>query len=419
MVAAVEKAVLGTFIKENYLIKETSLTADHFSGERHKRLFAEIKKLSQQDKGIDVITLSTLPILNELGGMSYLNELVSFANGEKIEEYETLVLEAWKEREKKNILTKAAFEDWGIDEVMSALDKINESKTDDHTSISEAIYKIHESPWDPNSERKGISTGIKELDRMTNGFVDSELTVIGARPSVGKTDVMLHFAKQAGWLGHLPILFSLEMPERSLTDRLVASTGSYNRLKMRNPYKELTPAQKEKWVETLGRLGDTNIQIFDKSGQSVSEMRAKIRKLVHEYEDKKPIIFIDYLTLIKPTHHYNGNVHQQVTEISNDLKGIAKEFKCPVVALAQLNRAVESRKEKQPTMADIRESGSVEQIADVIMFLYREKYYDKTSNNNTLEIIVAKNRQGPIGSAKPRYNEYTGEIVDDNSKISV
>lgn len=415
----VEKAILGTFLKENHLLKDTVLKPEHFSEERNKRLFGEMKRFVQQDKGVDIVTLSTSENLEQLGGMTYISELEDFANAEKIDEYETILLEDWKDREKRNILTKAAFENWSIDRISSELDKINVAKVDDHKSIKDAIYAVAELPWTPNAERKGVSTGIRELDRMTNGFVDSELTVIGARPSMGKSDVMLHFAKQAGWLGRLPIIFSLEMPERSLTDRLIASTAGYNRIKMRNPYRDLTDAQKEKWTDTLARLAKTNIQIFDRSGQTVPEMRSKTRKLVHQFKDKKPIIFVDYLTIVKPLHHYNGNMHQQTTEIANGLKELAKEFDCPVVALAQLNRSVETRKEKQPMMADIRESGSVEQIADVIMFLYREKYYNKESDNDTLEIIVAKNRQGPIGSAYPRYNEHTGEIKDAHSQIAV
>lgn len=412
--ATIEKAILGTFLKNNFLLKDTILRPKHFEEEQNKWLFTEMQKLIRQGKGVDVVTLSTISSLSELGGVSYLNDIQSFANVEKFEEYEAIILEKWKEREKKNILNTASFEDWPIEKVTAALDKLNEAKSDDYTPIQEAIAEVAELPWKKGQERKGVTTGIKELDRMTNGFMDSELTIIGARPSMGKTDFLLHLAKQSGWLGRLPIVFSLEMPSRSLVDRLIASTGSYNRTKMRNPYKEFTDAQKDKWAMALSKVAETNIQIFDKAGQTVSEMRAKIRKLIHQFEDKKPVIFIDYLTLIKPKFYYNGNMHQQVTEISSDLKEMAKEFDCPVVTLAQLNRSVEQRSDKRPTMADIRESGSIEQIADVIMLLYREKYYNPDSDDNTMEIIVGKNRTGPIGTARPLYNEFTGEIKDDS-----
>lgn len=411
--ATIEKAILGTFLKNNFLLKDTILQQKHFEEEQNKLLFTEMQKLIRQGKGVDVVTLSTTSTLSELGGVSYLNDIQSFANIEKFEEYEAIILEKWKEREKKNILNTASFEDWPIEKVTAALDKLNEAKSDDYTPIQEAIAEVAELPWTKKQERRGVSTGIKELDKMTNGFSDSELTVIAARPSVGKTDLLLHFSKQAGWLGYLPVIFSLEMPTRSLVERLIASTGSFNRTKLRNPYRELTDAQKDKWASVVSKVAETNIQIFDNAGQSVSEMRAKVRKLIHQF-NKKPVIFIDYLTLIKPKFYYNGNMHQQVTEISSDLKEMAKEFDCPVVTLAQLNRSVEQRSDKRPTMADIRESGSIEQIADVIMLLYREKYYNPDSDDNTMEIIVGKNRTGPIGTARPLYNEFTGEIKDDS-----
>jgi replicative DNA helicase len=153
-----------------------------------------------------------------------------------------------------------------------------------------------------------------------------------------------------------------------------------------------------------------HIQIFDGVEQTIAEMRAKTRKLMSQFPDKKPILFIDYLTLISSCQFYGGNAHIQVTEISKALKTMAKEFDCPVICLAQLNRSVESRTDKRPVMSDIRESGSVEQDADVNMFLYRDVYYDKNSENHFLEIIVSKNRNGPMGTVKVNYSVETGTI---------
>lgn len=232
---------------------------------------------------------------------------------------------------------------------------------------------------------------------------------------MGKTDVMLHFAKEAGWAGYVPIIFSLEMPEKLITSRLIASTGGFNRAKMRNPKQMLSQPQKDKWSEVIGNLSETNIQLFDGAGQKVAEMRVKTRKIMNHFPDKKPIIFIYYLTLIQASQFYGGNSHFQVSEISRNLKTMAKDFNCPVICLAQLNRSVESRANKRPMMSDIRESGSVEQDADVILFLYRDKYYDKNSEDPHLEIIVSKNRNGPVGTVKVKYNEHTGTIENINS----
>lgn len=407
-----EKVLLGSFLKANYLLKDTVLNPEQLADTRHQHLFKVMMDFSEKQKSIDAISLSTLVNLENFGGISYLNELQSYSNVEKFDEYESLIIESWKGREKLNILSRAKEEDWEIANVISALDAINETKVDDHTSISDALADRYDAPWEEVTVEKGVPTGILKLDQMTNGFQDSELTIIGARPSMGKTDVLIHLAKQAGWHKYLPIVFSLEMPESRITDRLIASTGRFNRMRMHNVYKGLTDKQKEEWPHIIGHGSKTNIQIFDRAGQTVAEMRAKTRKMLHVYPDKKPIIFIDYLTLIKPANFYGGNAHQQVTEISKSLKNMAKEFSCPVICLAQLNRSVESRADKRPMMSDIRESGSVEQDADTIMFLYREKYYDKSSENDLLELILSKNRNGPVGTVYTKYKEETGEVID-------
>lgn len=407
-----EKAFLGTILKENYLVKETFLKAEHFGEDRHKALFEEVKKLVSQGKPADRVTLSLSPKIQSFGGLTYINELLTYADESKFEDYEKLVLESWKERQKRNILQLSQLQDWSVDKVITELDKINESIIDDHHSIKELLVDLYEAPWKESYQQRGATTGIKLLNDATNGWNDGELTIIAARPSMGKTDVMLHFAKQVGWQGYIPVIFSLEMPAKTLANRLIASTGRFNRLKLRNPSKYLSPEQKKIWSEAIGSTDKTNIEIFDSSGQTVAEMRAKTRRVMNKHPGKKPIIFIDYLTLIRPINFYNGNAHLQVTEISKDLKAMAKDLNCPVICLAQLNRSVEQRKDKRPMMSDIRESGSVEQDADIIIFLYREKYYNKNSDNDHLEMIVAKNRNGATLTVEVKYNEATGEIMD-------
>ncbi|WHY03302.1 DnaB helicase C-terminal domain-containing protein [Neobacillus sp. DY30] len=325
---------------------------------------------------------------------------------------EKLILDLWKEREKRNILSLAAMYDWEITKVMTELDKINHIKMEDHTSLQQALADIYEAPWEDPLSLRCTPTGIKKLDEVTGGFRGGEVTIIAARPSMGKTDVMLHFAKIAGWAGFLPLVFSLEMPEKLITSRLMASTGNFNRVKMRDPKRMLNENQKNVWSDVIGSLGETHMQIFDGAGQTIAEMRAKTRKMMNQFPKRKPILFIDYLTLIQSSQSFGGNSHSQVTEISKSLKTMAKEFDCPVICLAQLNRSVESRACKRPMMSDIRESGSVEQDADVILFLYRDKYYNKQTDDNSLEIIVSKNRNGPVGTVIVNYTTKTGRIED-------
>ncbi|PAD67951.1 DNA helicase [Bacillus sp. 7586-K] len=407
-----EKAFLGSLMKAEYLLKDTIIRPEQLESTRHREIMRRMVELNRSGKSVDLITMTTLPDLESLGGMSYLSELLSYADLEKFEGIEKLILDLWKEREKKNLLTIAAMNDWEISRVMTELDKLNQMKLDDHMSIQQALSAIYEAPWEDPIISKSITTGIHKLDEITGGFQDGEVTIVAARPSMGKTDVMLHFAKMAGWAGYLPLVFSLEMPEKLITTRLIASTGGFNRTKMRNPKRMLTEEQKNKWSDVIHDLNETHIQIFDGAGQTIAEMRSKTRKMKNQFPHKKPIIFIDYLTLIQSGESYGGNSHLQVTEISKSLKAMAKDFDCPVVCLAQLNRSVESRANKRPLMSDIRESGSVEQDADVILFLYREAYYDKDTEDRSLEIIVSKNRNGPIGSIKVNYNVYTGKIEE-------
>ncbi|MEY2195782.1 replicative DNA helicase [Neobacillus sp. BF23-41] len=408
----VEKAFLGSLMKAEYLLQDTIIQPEQLESTRHKEIMRRMVELKRTGKNVDLITWTTLSDLDSLGGMSYLSELLSYADLEKFDGTEKLILDLWKEREKRNILTLAAMNDWEIAKVIAELDKINQMKMEDHTSLQQALVDIYEAPWEDRISQKSATTGINKLDEVTGGFQGGEVTILAARPSMGKTDVMLHFAKMSGWAGFLPLVFSLEMPEKLITSRLMASTGGINRAKMRDPKRMLTENQKNKWSDVIGDLTETHMQIFDGAGQTIAEMRAKTRKMINQFPYKKPILFIDYLTLIHSGQFYGGNSHLQVTEISKSLKTLAKDFDCPVICLAQLNRSVESRANKRPMMSDIRESGSVEQDADVILFLYREAYYDKETDNHSLEIIVSKNRNGPVGSIAVNYNEHTGRIED-------
>ncbi|MBT2728613.1 DnaB-like helicase C-terminal domain-containing protein [Bacillus sp. ISL-75] len=265
--------------------------------------------------------------------MSYLSELLSYADLEKFDGTEKLILDLWKEREKRNILTLAALNDWEIAKVITELDKINQVRMEDHTSLQQALVEIYEAPWEDRISQKSVTTGINKLDEVTGGFQGGEVTILAAGPSMGKTDVMLHFAKMTGWAGFLPLVFSLEMPEKLITSRLMASTGGFNRAKMRDPKRMLTENQKNKWWDVIGDLTETHMQIFDGAGQTIAEMRAKTRKMMNQFPYKKPILFIDYLTLIHSGQFYGGNYHLQVTEISKSLKTMAKDFDCPVICL--------------------------------------------------------------------------------------
>lgn len=406
-----EKAVLGTMLKEPHLISETNLLAEHFETINHRELFKSMKELSAKGKGIDVTTLITYFNPQLFGGANYVSELQRLANEKKFEQHVKAVQDVYREKEKRAVISTAQLENWDIETIMAELNKIQDDDVSDHSDISGLTQEVYEAPYQKTEIQKGSNTGLAKLNAMTNGLQNSELIILAARPSMGKSDVMLHLAKQAGWTNYLPIIFSLEMSPQSLRDRLIASTGGFNRGKMRDPHGMMTDSQKSNWMPTIHRLSDTKIQIFDKSGQTLPEIRMKIRKMASQHKDRKPIVFIDYLTLIKSIEK-NDNQHQKIGNITKGLKAIAKEFNCPVVVLAQLSRGVEQRNDKRPLLSDLRESGSIEEDADVAMFLYRDAYYSKDDENRELEIIVAKNRNGAVGTVIAEYNKFTGEVLD-------
>ncbi|MFJ5771427.1 replicative DNA helicase [Psychrobacillus sp. NPDC093180] len=408
-----EKSILGTMLKENYLISDSGIHAEYFNTQIHKNIFLGMQELVSTNKPADYITLLTVKEPSELGGANYLLDLINFENTVKFEQYQKILSDHWREQKKNNILFQAQAENWELPAIQKALDNLqNQQNVSGVTSVKEKLVSMAERPYVKSVSQKGITTGLRDLDKMLNGFQPSELTILAARPSMGKTDTMNHFALSAGWAGYLPILFSLEMSEETEIDRLIASTGSYSRLKMREPFEYFTDEQKKKWIPTLTRLSQANIEIDDRAGLTVAEIRAKARQLIKENPNQKPIIFIDYLQIIRGENP-RDNQTQIVGQISWDLKQMAKEFKCPVVCLSQLSRAVESRQDKRPMMSDLRDSGNIEQDADVIAFLYRDDYYDKESENqNLLEINIAKHRNGPTGAVMAAYIKETGRLLN-------
>lgn len=405
----IEKSVLGSMLTENYLIVDGAVKQDFFLSHIHKNIFGCMQALLAKGRPVDFVTLLTMMEPAALGGANYLAELTHFANPTKFDRYVDMMCEAWKNRVKNRILIQAKEEDWEIGMIQQAFEELGkEGNAGIETNISMDLMKMGERPYEEVQHTPGVPTGLNDLDKLLDGFQPAELIIIAARPSMGKTDTLNHFALHAGLAGYKPIIFSLEMSRTSMIDRFIAITGGYNRLRMRNPYTHFTEKQKSNWLPTLGRLSEANIHIDDRAGLTVSQMRAAARRIMHTEPKLKPILFIDYLQIIRgdtPSH----NRTEVVGQISSELKQIAKEFNCPVVCLSQLNRSVETRDNKRPVMSDLRDSGNIEQDADVIGFLYRDDYYDKeTDRPGLLEIQIAKHRNGPTGTATVGYVKETG-----------
>lgn len=422
-----ERSLLGTMLQENYLILNGDIQANHFQSQVHKSIFTAMQHLANHNQPVDYITLLTMVEPRELGGANYLASLQNYADSEKFEAYLELVKKEWREKEKHHLLMQASMHNWVIEKIQREFDALQTETFSIDTDIMNDIAQMAERPYIPMQEQSIVPTNLKELEKLIVGFRQGELTIIAGRPSMGKTDVMNYFALTAGFSGFLPIIFSLEMSKAMLLDRLIAATGRISRLKLRDPYRYFSEKQREQWIPVLTELSKANIQIDDRAGLTVSQMRAQVRRLMKTYSAHKPIVFIDYLQIITSTLAKGANQTVIIGQISWKLKQMAKEFDCPVVCLSQLNRSVESRQNKRPFMSDLRDSGNIEQDADVIILLYRDSYYrekgegeresqpvDHATNTarEKLELNVVKNRNGPTGIVRVNYSKMTGQIKE-------
>ena len=406
-----EKEILGCFLKDNTLLKETLLKGEYFKDAPHQAIFNSMAELVSEGKAVDKVTLlsANYKMLEQLGGVSFITRLETIGNIENFETYESSLIDDFKKRESERIA-----QEW-----LSQSEKDNQELIKDLSQLDELGYVdekdknelLQELMFEPYQEAKkgGIPSGLTDLDKITGGFRNQNSYIMGARPSMGKTATMLKFMLAASKNGAVPVVFSLEMSMDSLLRRLIAAEGKINSFIARNPI-ELTDGKKLHWEYAVNELYKLDFEIYDKPMQTIEYMRSKVRKARNKYEDKQIFVLIDYLTLIDHKGKFHSD-HAKVSDISAKLKAMAKEFDCPVMTLAQLSRGVESRQDKRPMLSDLRESGSIEQDADMVMFLYRDSYYNEM-DDNTLEINIAKHRDGPTGTAEVYYNKSTGILGD-------
>lgn len=404
-----EQSLLGTMLEHNYLILDSQLTLDMFFDQNHRALFAMMRELALENHPVDFFSLDARYKKDIQIGMPYITELIRFSNPEKFDGYVQLQRDIWREKKKKQILVQATESDWKIPQIIQQLDETQLNGDVHDTTVMQQLIDMYERPLMEQTIPGLIVPHIKDLAALIDGFRPGEVTILAARPSMGKTDVMNNLALYAGWNNHLPIIFSLEMSTPTLLDRFIATAGNYPRLKMRNPKQYFNEQQIKNWPLALERILKANLHIDDRSQLTIAQIRAQARRIIRQQEGCAPIIFIDYLQIIKSDNDQDFSAIA-TSKISRSLKQMAKELNCPVVCLSQLNRNVESRGNKRPMMSDLRDSGSIEQDADIIIFLYRDSYYkdEQTENLDLLELIIAKNRNGPTGTAYALYNRMTG-----------
>ncbi len=428
-----EQAVLGSiFISpEKLIMVREFISPDDFYKYSHKVIFRAMITLADRNDAIDAATVRNIlddqGDLQNIGGLGYIVELVnSVPTSANAEFYAKIVSEKAILRDIISKLTDTvnmAYEGNDSDEIIATAEKalvdINEhSNRSGFRKISDVLkvnYENLELRSQQTSDVTGLPTGFRDLDRITTGLHPDQLIILAARPAVGKTAFVLNIAQNVGTKQNRPVaIFSLEMGAESLVDRMLAAEGMVDSHSLRTG--QLTDQDWNNVTIAQGALADAPIYIDDTPGIKITEIRARSRKLSQEVDDGLGLIVIDYLQLISGTRPENRQ--QEVSEISRQLKILAKELKVPVIALSQLSRGVEQRQDKRPVLSDIRESGSIEQDADIVAFLYRDDYYrregeeaEEIVEDNTVEVILEKNRAGARGTVKlmfqKEYNKFS------------
>ncbi|HLB95091.1 MAG TPA: replicative DNA helicase [Nitrospiria bacterium] len=419
-----EQSVLGAILLDNNALNKALeiLNPDDFYKEAHKRIFKTILDLNERNETIDLITLTDYlkgrNELEQIGGASYLTSLVnSVPTAANVRQHSKIIHEKALLRNLINVATEIVtqgYEGSGrvedlLDQAESSIFGISERKIRPSfvplKEIVKGSFETIERLYERKERVTGVPTGFTDLDEITSGLQPSDLIVIAGRPSMGKTSLALGIAQYAGIEKRLTTaVFSLEMSKEQLVMRMLCSEGRVDAHKLRSGY--LGRADWPKLTTAAGRLTEAPIFIDDSPALSVLEMRAKARRL--KAERGLDLIIVDYLQLMRGRGEADTR-EQEISEISRSLKALAKELHLPVVALSQLSRAVESRTDRRPVLADLRESGAIEQDADVVIFIYRDEIYRQTDENKGLaDIMISKQRNGPVGIRKMAFiDRYT------------
>lgn len=430
-----EQAVIGAVFLEPEAFSTASeiLMADDFYRAGHQRIFQTMVTLSDKGEPIDLVTVTTLlanqNTLEEVGGVSYLTELAeSVPTAANIGYYSKIVEEKALLRRLIRTATDIVTSSYDKeDEVEDALNEAEKNILEVSNRRNSGAFKVVkdvlidvydniELLHNRKGDTTGVPTGFRDLDRITSGFQPNDLIIIAARPSVGKTAFALNVAQNVAVNTDENVaIFSLEMGADQLVSRMLCAEGNIDAQRLRTG--NLEAEDWSKLTMAMGSLSNAGIFIDDSAGIRVGEIRSKCRRLKQEHG--LGMIMIDYLQLISGSSRNQDNRQQEVSEISRSLKALARELSVPVIALSQLSRGVEQRQDKRPMMSDLRESGSIEQDADIVGFLYRDDYYDKESEKqNIIEIIISKQRNGPVGTVELAFVKEYNKFVDLDHRYS-
>jgi replicative DNA helicase len=428
-----EESVLGSCFLSKYALQKAaeSLTPEAFYSDKNAKIFATMMALQEEGTPIDITTVTSYlkkkNELNEVGGVEYLTEVLNFVpTASNIDYYiqgvqESAILRNLIETAQE-IASSGYSTDESVNEILDNSEKkilniVKNRKASEFRSIKDVLSKTQqdlERLSENKGEITGLATGWYDFDRLTTGLHPNELIIIAARPAMGKTAFALNLATHVAMTQEKSVaVFNMEMSAEQLAMRILSALGQLEGFKLRtgnlmnNDWKRIN--------EAVSQLSNTNLVIDDTPGITIGEIRAKCRRLASS-EKGLSLIVIDYLQLISGGRNYGANRQQEVSDISRSLKTLAMELNVPVIALSQLSRSVESREDKRPLMSDLRESGSIEQDADIVAFLYRDDYYNKEArsedNNSISELIIGKHRNGPTATIELLFKKNTSTFLN-------
>ena len=412
-----EMSLLGAVLIDEEVLADITehVKPRDFYDKRHAMIYDAIMRLYEKNKPVDLLTLTDelkrKKELDEIGGSAYLTELTNYVpTAAHAESYAEIV--AQKAVRRRLIKASGEISELGYDEATSTQELLQQAEAElfavsdqslkqDLTSLEsiltdsfDRLEELHRN----KGQLRGVRTGYRDLDNMTAGLQRSDLIILAARPAMGKTTLVTNLMYNVATIAKQSVLFfSLEMSKEQLVDRMLADASGVDSWNICTG--NLSDEDFSKLSEAMGEMAEAPIFIDDTPGLSVLEMRTKARRAAHD--QPLGLIIIDYLQLMQGSGRHDGNRVQEVSEISRGLKLIARELNVPVIALSQLSRTVENRSPQIPQLADLRESGSIEQDADIVMFIYREAYYNPdTERENITDLIIAKHRNGPVGKVE-------------------
>ena len=425
-----EKAVIGSMIMDADAVVAASemITGDDFYQRQYGILFDAMVELYNEGKPVDVLTLQERlkmkDVPEEFSSIEFISELVSSVpTSANVRHYAQTVSDDATLRRLIRVNEEIANTCYqhreSLDEIMNTTEKrifdvLQKKSTDEYVPIKDVVLSVIdkiEAAARHKGTVTGLATGFYDLDYKTSGLQPSDLILIAARPSMGKTAFVLNLAQYMCVRNHVPTaIYSLEMSTDQLVNRILSMESKVDSQSMRTG--TLQPADWEKLIESAGVISTAPLIIDDTPGISITELRSKCRK--YKLENDLGLVIIDYLQLMTGGSRKQESRQQEISEISRSLKALAREINAPVIALSQLSRACETRPDHRPMLSDLRESGAIEQDADVVMFLYRDDYYNKdTDKKNISEVIIAKQRNGPIGTVElvwlPNYTKFANK----------